>query len=492
VGKRGIVLIVGAAVLVLVLSVGIAQAVFGSLTFVEQEKDGVGGADGLNGASEPVVSPDGAHVYIASQVDAAVATFSRDGATGGLTFVELDKDGVAGVDGLADARELATSPDGAHVYVLSGGADNGVAAFSRDPSTGALTFVEVEKDNLNMVDGINGPSDVVVSPDGAHVYVTGSLDDAVATFTRGPGGGLTFLEMDKDEMTGGNGLNGANGVAIPPDGAHVYVSSDADDAVTTFGRSPSTGALAVLGQQTDGVNGVEGLEGATAVATSPDGAHVYVVSGVDDAITTFSRNPTTGALTFVEQDKDGVGGVDGLDGATGVAVSPDGAHVYATSSTDGAVATFSRDSVTGRLTFIELDKDGVDGVDGVAFARGVGVSPDGTHVYAAGFADDALAAFSREGLPEDSDPPETTITKGPKKKTKKRKAKFEFSSDEPGSTFLCKLDGKDFAPCDPAEQFKVKRRKHTLLVSAIDPAGNTDPTPAQRKWKVKKKKRNKR
>ncbi|HYU60126.1 MAG TPA: choice-of-anchor Q domain-containing protein [Solirubrobacterales bacterium] len=87
----------------------------------------------------------------------------------------------------------------------------------------------------------------------------------------------------------------------------------------------------------------------------------------------------------------------------------------------------------------------------------------------------------------DTDPPETTIVKGPKSKTKKRKAKFEFAADEPGSTFQCKLDKGDFEPCDPAETFKVKRKKHTLEVRAIDAAGNVDPTPATDSWKVKKK-----
>src|SRR6266511_1648626 len=89
--------------------------------------------------------------------------------------------------------------------------------------------------------------------------------------------------------------------------------------------------------------------------------------------------------------------------------------------------------------------------------------------------------------PPDIDPPETTITKGPKKKTEKRKAKFEFSSDEPGSTFECKLDKGGFEPCDASEKFKLKRKRHTLEVRAVDPAGNVDPTPAERKWRIKKK-----
>jgi Beta-propeller repeat len=92
------------------------------------------------------------------------------------------------------------------------------------------------------------------------------------------------------------------------------------------------------------------------------------------------------------------------------------------------------------------------------------------------------------GAGEDTDPPETTIDKGPKRKTKKRKAKFRFSSDEAGSSFFCALDRKDAAPCDARERFKVKRKRHKLFVQAVDPAGNADPTPAPHKWKVKKKK----
>ena len=99
-------------------------------------------------------------------------------------------------------------------------------------------------------------------------------------------------------------------------------------------------------------------------------------------------------LTFVEAEFDGVGGVDGLDGAISAAVSPDGKHVYATGSLDDAVAVFSRDAATGALTFVEAQFDGVGGVDGLNFVTSVAVSPDGKHVYTAGQFDDAVAVFA--------------------------------------------------------------------------------------------------
>jgi hypothetical protein len=84
--------------------------------------------------------------------------------------------------------------------------------------------------------------------------------------------------------------------------------------------------------------------------------------------------------------------------------------------------------------------------------------------------------------------PDTIIDKGPKRKTKKRKAKFRFSSNDSEATFECKLDKKDFEPCtSPKKYKKLKRRKHKFRVRATDAAGNVDQTPDSLKWTVKRK-----
>jgi hypothetical protein len=112
---------------------------------------------------------------------------------------------------------------------------------------------------------------------------------------------------------------------------------------------------------------------------------------------------------------------------------------------------------------------------------------------------------------EDSVAPETTITKAPKKKTKKKSATFAFESNEPNSTFECSLDGKALArpvslfeafmrllgarspratsSCTSPVTVKVKKGKHTFTVAATDAAGNKDQTPASASWKFKKKKK---
>jgi hypothetical protein len=86
--------------------------------------------------------------------------------------------------------------------------------------------------------------------------------------------------------------------------------------------------------------------------------------------------------------------------------------------------------------------------------------------------------------------PDTAIDKKPKRKTKKRRAKFKFSSPTPGATFECSLDGRPFAACSSPLKLRVKRGKHTFDVRALA-AGEADGSPAEARWKVKRKRKRK-
>jgi hypothetical protein len=87
----------------------------------------------------------------------------------------------------------------------------------------------------------------------------------------------------------------------------------------------------------------------------------------------------------------------------------------------------------------------------------------------------------------DTSPPDTTITKRPKNKTRKRRARFEFTSTEPGSTFECKLDTKPYRPCSSPKRYaRLKPGRHIFRVRAKDAADNVDATPATDSWRVKK------
>ena len=198
--------------------------------------------------------------------------------------------------------------------------------------------------------------------------------------------------------------------------------------------------------------------------------------------------------------------LDTLNLPRGVAVSSDGASVYAVSSSD-AIASYTR-AAGGALTFDScISNAGVDGcadppMDSLADATGIAMSSNGSSVYVASQVDQSVTHFTRDTTPPptppspppagdspDSAPPDTTITLAPKAKTRKKTATFGFISSEPGSSFQCSLDGAPFAPCSSPQSVRVKKGKHTFETRATDAAGNTDPTPARSAWKVKRKRK---
>ena len=89
------------------------------------------------------------------------------------------------------------------------------------------------------------------------------------------------------------------------DGANVYATSLDSNAVTTFTRDPSTGALSQAGDgsgcitnaATTGCTTGRALDGPDVVTVSPDGNNVYVGAFFGNAVAVFARDPSTGALT---------------------------------------------------------------------------------------------------------------------------------------------------------------------------------------------------
>ena len=128
----------------------------------------------------------------------------------------------------------------------------------------------------------------------------------------------------------------------------------------------SVGSLAPLGCIGDIPSGPDecaeatgGLSDVVGVAVSPDGASVYAVSFSDDSLVHFSRDTQTGELTpvgCIADEDEPAGSSDpcaqsapGLSRPGSVAVSPDGASVYVTSA-DESIAIFSREAESGELT----------------------------------------------------------------------------------------------------------------------------------------------
>src|SRR6266540_1276996 len=195
------------------------------------------------------------------------------------------------------------------------------------------------------------------------------------------------------------GLAGAYQVLISPDGQYAYISDITDNKIVVLYRNSSTGALVM-----DFINGPvqlytsPNLSQAFRVTLSPDGGYVYTASFNDSAVTAFKRDASTGKLTYLTKYKDGIGGIDGISACTSVAISPDGTHLYATGFAGKAVTVFNRDATTGLLTQAQVIKRnpfvGAGGVPALDGARDVAPSPDGKSIYITGFNDNKVVALN--------------------------------------------------------------------------------------------------
>jgi hypothetical protein len=103
------------------------------------------------------------------------------------------------------------------------------------------------------------------------------------------------------------------------------------------------------------------------------------------------------------------------------------------------------------------------------------------------FADDPSVDFAQVRSLLGCPPLETAITSMTMEPWEaSTKTTFRFSSNDGEATFECKLDGGTFDVCTSPKEYPglIEGSTHTFEVRAVDPAGNTDPTPARRTWTV--------
>ena len=434
---------------------------FGKLTLVQSFKDGVDGVDGLNGARAVAVSPDGKNVYVAAEDDDAVAVFAREATGGTLVFVEAAFDGENGVDGIDQAYGIAISTNSRETYIAGFG-DDAIALFRRasgsrctgagvgtlldtgveiaaggqvvytvnatiDPgATGYLineAYVTVPgaiqepgpdsnglhpagvcTDNvppvlvpplppLTTIVGNNGCRDIDTLTPRTELAIDKTDGDDVAV----PGTEITYTITVRNH--GPSNVVGAAGAGRPDQ--HLPDRRDLDlrrgalghpdlpgrlrrrrDAARTADRQRARRSEVGGGQPgrraclrhrprrrlARGVQprrrrrdarlswrptstasaGVDGLNGATDVLVSPDGKNVYVAGQVDDAVAVFTRqdNPllpaTFGTLTFLELQQSPA--VAGLDEPVALAMDAAGDTLYVAAANSNAITVFDRNT----------------------------------------------------------------------------------------------------------------------------------------------------
>ena len=321
--------------------------------------------------------------------------------------------GLAG--GGPSVRAMVVSPDGRNVYYTAG-TSNMVAALQRDPATGRLTPVPDDPGTTGD-DGCVGHGDPARSSSGA--------------------GGCVAARV----------LENPTSLAITPDGAHVYVGSSQEDAISILQRNPTTGALApiadppgtaahedCLASNATGNQCVQfavgrGLDEPIAIVVSPDGRFLYTAATdpAAEAIGVLGRTPGTGQIQAIGPDPNlgtirgciasgGGGGACGQGNVfanpSALALTPDGAVLYQAgqNGTTSGISAHVRNTQTGALSLPANNSRCVQDDDRPSSSRAARrrgtsrtpsrsrTSPDGTSLYVVSVGNSVSSAKEAAGV----------------------------------------------------------------------------------------------
>ena len=429
-------------------------------------------ASNLSAPTAMVIPPDGTSLYVANSGTSTITEFDRDAASGVLSL-KAAAPCIANLGGpppapCVDARAMSSPQSlaiqGDELYVASS-ASSGVTALNIG-SGGALSQAgdngvfagcvqQINTDGCGDGRGLASARELVVTGDRVYVATGGR---SIAVLSRDADGRMQMLApaaaclnvttadtcTSVPEFVGSGAIND---IALGA-GGELYVTLTANTntaRVVTFNavtdglarRSGQAGCVNNGAATTDCSLG-RGLATPTSIVTSADGEDVYVTGGTSGGVVELNR-AADGTLTLRNDIRgcvmpSALGGCSTLSTLStpiGIAIPPDGHHVYVVSSATGRLSTLKRDSsgpvcnaaaVTvqagsvGALSFPCSDPDGDalayqtlnpptlgslgfldNGAGTIVYAAPQGQNGATTYTFRATYADPSFGSFPTDG-----------------------------------------------------------------------------------------------
>lgn len=348
------------------------------------------------------ISPDGSHVYVATQGGNSAdighgATIAYDAATGTRRWGASETGYVV--------SSVAVSADGTHVYVSGVIWDpeqnQHYLTIAYKASSGEEVWRSRYSNAWSRWNGERwqGLPIVAASPDGSNVYVIGAgwdlagLHDYVAIAYEEASGTERWVS---NYNSPGDGEDLANSVAISPDGSRLFVTGSS--ANSSSGGDYLTAAYdADTGVRlwTARFDGAEHLDDwAWSVAVSPDGNRVFVAGEVtaDDTFTDYLTlaYDAQGGHQVWSATYGNIGGSDGDDNwPSRIEVDPSGSRVYMVGSSFGdrasrtsAYLAASYNAATGNQLWVSHY---IGPLETPSRATSITLSPNGATLYVSGW-----------------------------------------------------------------------------------------------------------
>ena len=328
---------------------------------------------------------DGMLTYVGtynSSEDDSIFIYRLDPDSGALTAVDA-------ISGVSNPSFLALHPQYRYLYAVAeisevdGQSGGGVAAFSIDPETGALT-------------PLNQQSSVGTGPCHLSVDATGQVV-LVANYG---GGSVTALPLSADgslgEATafiqhGGSSANPqrqegphAHSIMIDPGNRYAFAPDLGIDQVVIYRLDPDQGTLT---PNDPPWATVPAGEGPRHFAFHPSGRYAYVITELLNSVVAFAYDGDGGVLTELQRIPTLPAGFDGTSYCADIHVHPNGRFVYGSNRGHDSIVIYAIDESTGQLSLV-----GHESTQG-EHPRNFAIDPTGHFLLAANQSTDNIVIF---------------------------------------------------------------------------------------------------
>jgi 6-phosphogluconolactonase len=277
-----------------------------------------------------------------------------------------------------------------HLYCVNefkeyeGKPSGSVSAFSIDPGTGELTYL-----NTRPSHGTD-PCHIVVDRSGKFVLVANFASGSVSVLAIRPDGSLgeeTDFRQHRGSSVDPKRQAGphAHNVAFDATGRIAYVSDLGLDAVVIYRFDAETGKL--MPADAAPYKAKPG-SGPRQLVLHPMGKYAYVINELDSTMTALTVDAETGALASMQTLSTlPAGGFDGVTSGAEVQITPDGKFLYGSNRGHNSIVIYAIDPATGRLTLV-----GHESTQG-RIPRHFEVDPTGRYLIVANQDTDNLVMF---------------------------------------------------------------------------------------------------
>ncbi len=271
----------------------------------------------------------------------------------GLARFDMETGVISPVEGAAEIVNpsfLAATADGQYLYaVTEGDGEGNIAAYRRDPATGALTELNRQSSRGR------GPCYVAIDHSGKYVLTANYGSGSIAALPIQADGSL-------GEATGAVQQEGSSVNAERQEGPHAHMIASSPEG--NFVYATDLGADRVFGYRLDLDSGeLISVEGASATAEpgagprhfafSPDGRTMYLINELGFTLTSYAYDAETGALSERQTVSTLPEGYDGPNSCAHVVVSPDGRFVYGSNRFHDTLAIWEVAAETGELSLVD-------------------------------------------------------------------------------------------------------------------------------------------